>query len=102
MSEDRALTKAGNLKQPQRQDVINWISVAWKSIKETFVHSFLVCRLSNALDGSEDDLVSDDVPAIDAGEIEPTEEEDRRRKTSKEVKMWMSWILFMRTRTNLS
>ena len=82
--------------------MINWISVAWKSIKEeTYDHSFLVCGLSNALDGSEDDLVSDDVPAIDAGEIEPTEK-DRRRKTWKEVKMWMSWILFLRTRTNLN
>ena len=77
MREDRALTKAGNLKQPTRQDAINWVSEAWKSIKvETLVHSFLVCGLSNALDGSQDDLVSSDVPAVNADEIEAAEEEE--------------------------
>lgn len=34
MMEERARTPAGNLKQPTRQDVINWVSAAWKSIKE--------------------------------------------------------------------
>lgn len=43
---------------------------------ETLVHSFLVCGLSNALDGSQDDLVSSDVPAVNADEIEPAEEEE--------------------------
>ena len=77
MREERALTKAGNLKQPTRQDAINWVSEAWRSIKvETVVHSFLVCGLSNALDGSQDDLVSSDVPAVNADEIEPAEEEE--------------------------
>ena len=35
---------------------------------ETLVHSFLVCVLSNALDGSQD--------AVNADEIEPAEEEE--------------------------
>ena len=53
----------GNLKQPTRQDIMNWVSKAWYSIKqETLVRSFLVCGISNALDGSEDDFTSDDVP----------------------------------------
>lgn len=77
MREERALTKAGNLKQPTRQDAINWVSEAWRSIKEdTLIHSFLVCGLSNALDGSQDDLVSSDMPAVNADEIEPAEEEE--------------------------
>ena len=76
MHEERALTKAGNLKQPT-QDPVNWVSEAWRSIKEdTLIHSFLVCGLSNALDGSQDDLVSSDVPAVNADEIEPAEEEE--------------------------
>ncbi len=50
---------------PTRQDVLNWVSTAWKSITvETLVHSFLVCGLANALDGSQDDLVSNDVPML--------------------------------------
>ena len=35
-----------------------------------------MCGLSNALDGSQDDLVSSDVPAVNADEIEPAEEEE--------------------------
>ena len=62
MQDDRPKTK-GNLKQPTRQDVINWVSKAWDAIKsDTLIHSFLVCGISNAPDGSEDDLASDDVP----------------------------------------
>ena len=32
MCEERALNKAGNLKQPTWQDAINWVSEAWTSI----------------------------------------------------------------------
>ncbi len=61
---ERALTKAGNLKQPTRQDVVNWVSSAWKSITvETLIHSFLVCGLANA---SQDEH---DVPAVDAAAV---------------------------------
>ena len=74
MRQDRAKTKQGNLKQPTCQDAINWVSIAWDSIsQETIVNSFFVYGISNALDGSEDDYVSDDVPAI---ELESVEEEE--------------------------
>ena len=66
MRQDRPKTPSGNLKQPTRQDVIDWVSEAWTSIKkDTLVHSFLVCGISNALDGSQDDLVSSDLPNIE-------------------------------------
>ena len=75
MWQDRALTKAGNLKQPTRQDPINWVSAAWDSIKQdTIIRSFLVCGISNALDGSEDDLASSDVPDVDMN-TEPSKED---------------------------
>ena len=62
MCGDRPKTMMGNLKQPTQQDVMNWVSKAWYSIKqETLVRSFLVCGISNALDGSEDVFASDDV-----------------------------------------
>ena len=32
---------------------------------DTIIHSFLVCGLSNAMDGTEDDLASDNLPAVD-------------------------------------
>ena len=69
MRQDRPKTPSGNLKQPTRQDVIDWVSQAWSSIKkETLVHSFLVCGISNALDGSQDDLVSSDIPDVEGEE----------------------------------
>ena len=46
MRQDWVLTKAGNLKQPTRQDAINWVSAAWDSIKQdTIIRSFLVCGI---------------------------------------------------------
>jgi len=74
----------GNLKQPTHQDVINWVSKDWNSIKqETIVNSFLICGISNALDGSEDDHVSDDLPVteLDSGTMgeESGDEADKSR-----------------------
>ena len=48
----------------------------WDSISpEIVINSFLVCGTSNALDGSEDDYVSDDVPAVELESVEEEEEE---------------------------
>ena len=83
MRQDRPKTPSGNLKQPTRQDVIDWVSQAWSSIKkDTLVHSFLVCGISSALDGSQDDLVSSNIPNIEdedeesEGAVTVDEEED--------------------------
>ena len=72
-------TPAGNLKQPTRQNVIDWVAEAWRKISpELLVKSLLVCGISNALDGSEDDLLSDDLPRLneeDEGGNESDEED---------------------------
>ena len=82
MRQGRPKTPSGNLKQPTRQDVIDWVSQAWSSIKkDTLVHS-LVCGISNALDGNQDDLMSSDIPNIDneddecEGAVSVDEQED--------------------------
>ena len=50
-------TPKGNIAQPSRQDVINWISKAWADLDEEMVkRSFKVCGITSALDGSEDDM----------------------------------------------
>ena len=42
-------------------EVARWVSVAWKAIPESIiVRSFKKCRISNALDGSEDDILWED------------------------------------------
>ena len=82
MRQDRAKTKKGNLKQPSHQDAINWVSKAWDSIKlETLTNSFLVCGISNALDGSQDDLVPDDLPSV---EMETEEDEESEKNDGEE------------------
>jgi len=44
----------------------------------TIVNSFLICGISNALDGSENDHISDDLPVIelDSGTMGEESEED--------------------------
>ena len=45
-----------------RQDVITWISRAWEKItEETVKKSFKSCGISNALDGSEDNLYNENL-----------------------------------------
>ena len=57
-------TPRGNLKVASRQDVINWISLAWQGVsEEVIVHSFKVTGNSSALDGSEDHLLSNNMVA---------------------------------------
>ena len=51
------------MKIPSRQNVIDWTPAAWESIDvNTIVQSFLRCGISNAVDGTEDHLIRDDIP----------------------------------------
>jgi hypothetical protein len=44
-----------------KREVIRCVSAAWKAIPESnIVRSFKKCCISNALDGSEDDIVWED------------------------------------------
>src|SRR6218665_1265677 len=56
------LTKGGNLQKPDITVVVSWAKQAWDSIPEDMVRkSFLKCGISNAMDGSEDDALYEDV-----------------------------------------
>ena len=49
--------------------LINWVSKAWEDIDESIVIVvFLRCGISNNVDGSDEDLVGKDVPALAASE----------------------------------
>jgi len=42
-------------------EVTRWVSTAWKAIpKSIIIRSFKKCCISNALDGSEDDILWED------------------------------------------
>ena len=68
-----ARTTQGRMKTPTRQRVMDWVSSAWESIDASIiVASFLKCRISNAIDGSEDHLIRDEIPK----HVDDNEEDD--------------------------
>ncbi|XP_041366065.1 tigger transposable element-derived protein 6-like [Gigantopelta aegis] len=68
----------GNYVQPTRQNIIDWISVAWEAVEEgTIRGAFKSCGISLPLDGSRNYLLSsrlvDDV-GLEIEEVPPHEE----------------------------
>ena len=57
-----AIWKSINLMQPSKQQAINWTSAAWESVSEELLaSSFLICGISNNLGGTEDVLIRDSI-----------------------------------------
>lgn len=55
------VTNSGQMKRPGISKVCQWIKTLWDAVKEDIVmKSFKKCGISNALDGKEDDLISED------------------------------------------
>ena len=51
-------TKAGNLKAPGLDTLAQWVLDSWNDIKSPIiVKSFKKCCISNAMDGTEDDIL---------------------------------------------
>jgi hypothetical protein len=54
----RELTETGKNKRAAPSEVARWVLAAWKAIPESIiVKSLKKCCISNALDGSEDDIL---------------------------------------------
>ena len=48
---------------PTRQHVIDWVSKAWELVsEEIIIKPFLVCGISNTVDGSQDSLIGEEIP----------------------------------------
>jgi len=57
----RELTETRKIKRAAPSEVAQWVSAAWKAIPESIIIvSFKKCCISNALVGSEDDIVWED------------------------------------------
>ncbi|KAG2459032.1 POGK protein, partial [Polypterus senegalus] len=73
------LTPTGRMKRPTITQVCEWVKTSWDSVKdEIIVHSFKKCGISNALDGTEDDMLyentgtstsSDESPVSDCEDL---------------------------------
>ncbi|CAI7890634.1 unnamed protein product [Closterium sp. NIES-54] len=62
---------AGNIRKPPPELTLKWISKAWKAVpKELIQRSFLTCGISNALDGSQDNLCMQHRRDAVKGEVE--------------------------------
>jgi len=55
------ITLAGRVKWPSISNVFEWVKYSWQQVEsETIVKSLKKCSISNALDGSEDDILYED------------------------------------------
>ena len=64
-TEEKSLTKAGNLKKVDVQTIAQWVKDAWSEISsEMIIRSFKKCYISNAMDGNEDHFVYDEEDII--------------------------------------
>ena len=60
-STDHALTRGGRLKKPSITLWCEWIVKAWNEINTAIINkAFEKCSISNALDGSEDNMIYED------------------------------------------
>ncbi|GES96510.1 pogo transposable element with KRAB domain [Rhizophagus clarus] len=58
-------TEAGNLKRARISDVCGWIKRSWDAISNQIIfNSFKKCAISNMLDGSEDDMVYEEIDKL--------------------------------------
>jgi hypothetical protein len=56
-------TAAGRMRKPELTYICQWIVDAWQEIDPSIIiHAFKKCCISNAMDGSEDDVVWDHQP----------------------------------------
>lgn len=54
-SEDKPLTKGGNLKKVEIETVAQWVKESWSEVSSEIIsRSFKKCCISNSMDGSED------------------------------------------------
>jgi len=58
------VTLPGTVKRPSISNVCEWVENSWQQVKsETIVKSFKKFDISNALDGSEDDILYEESEA---------------------------------------
>ena len=61
MNGQKEYNKAGKIKAPTRQQVVQWTVESWGFItKDSIINRFRKCCITNKLDGSEDDALFED------------------------------------------
>lgn len=74
---NHALTPSGKLKKAPVSLLAEWILTAWRRISpESIVSGFKKCCISNAMDGTEDDIIWQEENRIADENVSSTEEEE--------------------------
>lgn len=69
-----SFTKGGRMRKPELEEICQWIVDAWQELEpQIIVHSFKKCCISNALDGSEDDILWEDQATSDTTSADDTD-----------------------------
>ena len=72
---EHTFTASGNMRKPTLLDVCTWVNDAWEELDPAIiVKAFKKCSISNALDGTEDDILWEDlVQNRNSAECEPAD-----------------------------
>ena len=63
---NHTFTPAGRIRKPDLRQICQWILDSWNAIStDTIKRSFLKCCITNALDGTEDDILWEDMAESD-------------------------------------
>ena len=75
--EHTAVTARGNLKQPTRQDAINWVATAWADIPAGIIQeSFVLCGITAAISGADDERMFSHVPRVVVEDLHYADDDD--------------------------
>ena len=63
---NHTFTPAGCIQKPDLRQICRWVLESWNAISpDTIKHSFLKCCITNALDGTEDDVLWEETDESD-------------------------------------
>ena len=91
---EHTFTPCGNLRSPSKLLCIQWVKQAWDKVTdEIIIKSFLICGISNAVDGSQDHLIHGYTPRASVSPREETMLEEELSDESDEdpygEQMWL-------------
>ncbi|CAG8729059.1 16548_t:CDS:1, partial [Rhizophagus irregularis] len=59
------VTEEGNLKKARISEICGWVKRSWNAISDQIIfNSFKKCSISNLLDGSEDNMVYEEIDRL--------------------------------------
>ncbi|CAC5369508.1 unnamed protein product [Mytilus coruscus] len=84
--DDHSFTNTGRMRKPELPVICSWIVEAWEELDPQIIcRSFKKCTISNALDGSEDDMVWEEHVKASIPPTEDEGEEDEELEVDRDI-----------------